>query len=68
MNECPEQNRNISQISRFLVIANIVPSKSKQTVKIIDINGRLLGIAKRDEILDLLDGKTDRVNVVVYRC
>lgn len=67
MNESPEQNKNISQISRFVVVANIVLSKSMQTVKIINLDGRLLGIAKRDEILELLDGKIDHVNVVLYR-
>jgi hypothetical protein len=67
MNEATQQNKSVAQISRFIAVANFVLCKSKQTIKLIDLEGNLLGIAKRTEILDLLAGKRDHVNVVLYR-
>ena len=66
-----EKDKSLSQPtmleSRFIVVANIFPSKSRYTIKIVDLSGHLLGIALREEILALLDGKLDHVNVVLYR-
>jgi hypothetical protein len=62
-----QNDKNVTQLSRFVVVANIVPGKSKQTIKIIDLEGHLLGVARRDEILDLLAGKINHANVVLYR-
>lgn len=56
-----------AQISRYVIAYNIYLSKSRQTIKIIDLEGHLLGIAICDEILDLLAGKISHVNVVRYR-
>ena len=54
--------------SRFVIVANIYLSKSKQTLKILDLNGHLCGIFRRNDILDLFTGKINHVNVVLYRC
>lgn len=53
--------------SRYEAVANLYLSKSKQTITIKDLEGHLLGIALRDEILALLAGKLNHVNVVLYR-
>jgi hypothetical protein len=66
MNVTQQPNKKIPA-SRYVIVANIYLSKSKKTVKILDLEGRLLGIALRDEILDMLDGKLGHVNVVLYR-
>lgn len=55
-------------ISRYVIVANIYLSRSKQSVKIIDLQGNFIGIANRNEILDLFTGHRDHVNIVVYRC
>jgi hypothetical protein len=70
MNESTQQNLRFTQKtqeSRYVIVANIFESKSRQTIKIIDLSGHLLGIALRDEILDLLAGYRDHVNVVLFR-
>jgi hypothetical protein len=69
MNVSQEHNKSGTQVaeSRFIIVANIYLSKKKKTVKILDLDGHLLGIALRDEILALLAGKISHVNVVIYR-
>jgi hypothetical protein len=60
--EQPKKFANTAQ-SRYVIVANIYPSKSQKTIKILDLESHLLGIALRTEILDLLAGKLDHVNV-----
>jgi hypothetical protein len=70
MNEATETNKRITEtvhLSRFIVVANIYLSKSKKTVRSLDLEGYLSGIARRDETLALLAGKIGHVNVVVFR-
>jgi hypothetical protein len=62
-----ENDKSVTQISRFVVVANIYLAKKKQTLKILDLEGHLCGIFRRNDILDLLAGKIDRVNIVLFR-
>lgn len=57
-----------ASVSRFVIVANCFLSRSKQAIKIVNLQGQFIGIAKRDEILDLFDGYRDHVNIVVYCC
>jgi len=70
MNESQEHDKSVTTQtteSRFVIVANIYLSKKKQTLKILDLNGKLCGIFRRNDILDLLAGKLDHVNVVLFR-
>ena len=68
MSNTSVQNKSFALESRYVVVANIYPSKSKKTIKILDLEGHLLGIALRDEIIQLLNGYLDHANIVIYRC
>jgi hypothetical protein len=59
--------KSFASESRYIIVANLYPSKSKKTLKILDLTGHLVGIALRYEIIELLDGKRNHVNVVLFR-
>ena len=67
MNTSQDIEKSVAQISCFIVVANIYLSKKTRTLKVLNLNGKPYGIFRRNEIHDLLAGKLDRVNIVLFR-
>jgi len=69
MTVCSESNKNFSftaQHSRYKKIAIIRLSRSQQTIKIIGLDGELLGLARCEELIELLNDNLSHVDVVLY--
>ena len=70
-NDYTSQDKNFVFIqtippSRFKKVASIHLSRSQQTIKIVGLDGELLGLARCEEIIDLLNDDRATVDIVVY--
>jgi hypothetical protein len=54
------------KVNHYRVNGKIFKSLSKITIKVIDDNGKLVGLARIVDLMDLLNGKRDFVDLVVF--